>query len=282
MCGMTGDDTASGYTTLRKVFLLFLKPRNNWFQAERQNDRSSSKRDCRQTPSSALVHKKLISAQELLSDISGASSALNRQTDMAQLMLPRAGSGAESSACSSGLSRQAQAPDGTCSACFLQVSTACHPCPCHPCLPSVQKDLLGEKNGLQRKMEDFSLITAQQTGWPQATILEGYGLTLIPKLYPPEAVTQSLGCSSGGSDEQPTWEPPECGCHCKDLRLGDTLLLVPTWSLTSCVIHASYTLPNNTICTKKTVTHRAIVRIKWEKSRSRPLSSPLCIVTGTK
>ena len=59
MCGMTGDDTASGYTTLRKVFLLFLKPRNNWFQAERQNDRSSSKCDGRQTPSSALVHKKV-------------------------------------------------------------------------------------------------------------------------------------------------------------------------------------------------------------------------------
>lgn len=120
MCGVTGDDTASGYTTLRKVLPLFLKPRNNWFQAERQNDRSSSKRDCRQTPSSALVHKKLISAQELFSDISGASSTLSRQTDMAQLMLPRAGSGAESRACSSGLSRQAQAPDGTCSACFLQ------------------------------------------------------------------------------------------------------------------------------------------------------------------
>lgn len=106
MCGMTGDDTASGYTTLRKVFLLFLKARNNWFQAERQNDRSSSKCDGRQTPSSALVHKKLVSPQELLLDISRASFALNRQTDMGQLTLPRAGSGAEGSACNLGLSSQ--------------------------------------------------------------------------------------------------------------------------------------------------------------------------------
>lgn len=133
-------------------------------------------------------------------------------------------------------------------------------------------------------MADFSLITAQQTGWPQATILEGLtlirlgsGLTLIPRLYPPEAVTQSLGYTSGGPEEQPTWEPPEWGSRCKDLRLGDTLVPVPTWSLTSCVTHASYTLPNNIICTKRTVTHRATVRIKWEKSRSRPLSSPSSI-----
>lgn len=92
-------------------------------------------------------------------------------------------------------------------------------------------------------MANFSLMTAQQTGWPQATILEGYGLTLIPKLYPPEAVTQSLGCSSGGSDEQPTWEPPECGSHCKDLRLGDTLVsssyLVPNELCDSCKLYTA-------------------------------------------
>lgn len=50
--------------------------------------------------------KKLVSPQELLSDISRASFALNRQTDVGQLMLPRVGSGAESSACNLGLSRQ--------------------------------------------------------------------------------------------------------------------------------------------------------------------------------
>lgn len=45
--------------------------------------------------------------------------------------------------------------------------------------------------------------------------LEGYGLVLIPKLYPLEAVTQSLGWRPGGSDEQSgshlgtsrTWQP---------------------------------------------------------------------------
>ena len=98
---MTGGGTAPWNTTLREALLLLLKPRSNWFQAERGNDHSSSKRDDRQTPSSALGREMLIGPQERLSDISRDSFALNRrlplQIDMGQLTLPRVCFGAEGS-----------------------------------------------------------------------------------------------------------------------------------------------------------------------------------------
>lgn len=41
----------------------------------------------------------------------------------------------------------------------------------------------------------------------------------------------------------PIWEPAERGSHCKDFRLGGTLVPVPAWSLTSWLAHAGYKFP---------------------------------------
>lgn len=137
----------------KKSFPSISQSQEQLVSSRETNDRSSSKCDGCQTPSSALVHKKLISPQELLLDISRASFALNRQTDMGQLMLPRVGSRAEGSACNLGLSSQLHpclflVPShtwGHAQPAFYSLHCLS---PVSLCLPSVQKDLAGEKNGL--------------------------------------------------------------------------------------------------------------------------------------
>lgn len=159
------------------------------------------------------------------------------------------------------LFRPLQARDDTPSL-LSMFSTACDLSPAPTSL--LAKDRQGRRTGHREMLEASPQYGGTDRSDPGLSPLKVMVWPLSPSFTPPEAVTQSLGCSPGGSDEQSSWEPPEHGSHCQDLGARHTSIPGPAWSLTSCAASASCKFPLAWTAPSVQRGHRVTVRIKWD------------------